>query len=102
MDSNRDGLVDFEEFVAATLHVHQLEGHDAEKWDQRTRAAFEKFDKDKDGYITPEELRMVSKCIDGMREHLDYNLLGKCFIWLSGCHVEPIFNSIMKDKYCVF
>ncbi|KAH9301554.1 hypothetical protein KI387_013137, partial [Taxus chinensis] len=58
MDSNRDGLVDFDEFVAATLHVHQLEEHDSEKWQQRSRAAFEKFDFDRDGYITPEELRM--------------------------------------------
>ena len=24
MDSNMDGMVDFDEFVAATLHVHQL------------------------------------------------------------------------------
>jgi calcium-dependent protein kinase len=52
--------VDFTEFVAAALHVHQLEEHDSEKWQLRSRAAFEKFDLDKDGYITPEELRMVS------------------------------------------
>jgi len=54
--------VDFSEFVAATLHVHQLEEHDSEKWKLRSKAAFEKFDVDKDGYITPEELRMVSHC----------------------------------------
>ena len=51
--------MDFSEFVAATLHVHQLEEHDSEKWQQRSQAAFEKFDLDKDGYITTEELRMV-------------------------------------------
>lgn len=45
--------------MAAALHVHQLEEHDSEKWQHRSRAAFEKFDIDKDGYITPEELRMV-------------------------------------------
>jgi calcium-dependent protein kinase len=40
--------------------VHQMEEHDSEKWQQRSQAAFEKFDIDKDGFITPEELRMVS------------------------------------------
>ncbi|KAF5753039.1 calcium-dependent protein kinase 28-like [Tripterygium wilfordii] len=60
IDSNTDGFVDFSEFVAATLHVHQLEEHNSEKWQQLSQAAFEKFDLDKDGYITSEELRMVS------------------------------------------
>lgn len=60
IDCNTDGLVDFSEFVAATLHVHQLEEHDSEKWHLRSQAAFEKFDIDRDGFITPEELRMVS------------------------------------------
>ncbi|KAJ6916480.1 hypothetical protein NC652_019009 [Populus alba x Populus x berolinensis] len=58
IDSNTDGLVDFTEFVAAALHVHQLEEHNSEKWQLRSQAAFEKFDIDRDGYITPEELRM--------------------------------------------
>jgi calcium-dependent protein kinase len=60
MDSNRDGIVDFDEFVAATLHVHQLEETDSEKWQKRSRAAFNKFDFDGDGYITAEELKIVS------------------------------------------
>lgn len=60
IDSNTDGLVDFSEFVAATIQVYQLEEHDSEKWQLRSRAAFEKFDVDKDGFITPDELRMVS------------------------------------------
>ena len=60
IDSNTDGLVDFTEFVAATLHVHQLQEHDNEKWQQLSQAAFEKFDVDKDGFITPEELKLVS------------------------------------------
>lgn len=68
MDSNTDGLIDFPEFVAATLHVHQLEEHNSEKWHQISQAAFEKFDVDKDGFITPEELKMVTfytSCIIG-------------------------------------
>lgn len=59
IDSNTDGLVDFHEFVAATLQVHQLEEHDTAKWNLRCQAAFQKFDVDNDGFITPEELRMV-------------------------------------------
>lgn len=60
IDSNTDGLVDFTEFVVAALHVNQLEEHDSEKWQQRSIAAFDKFDIDGDGFITPEELRLVS------------------------------------------
>ncbi|KAE9446098.1 hypothetical protein C3L33_22030, partial [Rhododendron williamsianum] len=37
MDSNTDGLVDFSEFVAATLHVNQLEEHNSEMWQQRSQ-----------------------------------------------------------------
>lgn len=59
IDSNTDGLVDFPEFIAAALRVHQLEEHDSEMWQERSQAAFEKFDVDRDGYITPEELKMV-------------------------------------------
>ncbi|KAI4327732.1 hypothetical protein L6164_020158 [Bauhinia variegata] len=80
IDINTDGLVDFSEFVAATLHVHQLEEHDSEKWQQRSQAAFDKFDLDKDGYITPEELRMhtgMKGSIDTLLEEADVDKDGR-------------------------
>ncbi|KAL2552665.1 Calcium-dependent protein kinase 16 [Forsythia ovata] len=80
IDSNTDGLVDFSEFVAATLHVHQLEEHNSEKWQQRSRAAFEKFDVDRDGFITTEELKMhtcLRGSIDPLLEEADIDKDGK-------------------------
>lgn len=80
IDVNTDGLVDFTEFVAATLHVHQLEEHDSAKWHQRSQAAFEKFDIDKDGFITPEELRMhtgLKGSINPLLEEADIDKDGK-------------------------
>ncbi|XP_043711351.1 calcium-dependent protein kinase 18-like isoform X2 [Telopea speciosissima] len=80
IDSNTDGLVDFPEFVAATLHVHQLEEHDSEKWQLRSKAAFDKFDVDRDGFITPEELRMhtgLKGSIDPLLEEADIDKDGK-------------------------
>ncbi|KAJ4966431.1 hypothetical protein NE237_018280 [Protea cynaroides] len=80
IDSNTDGFVDFSEFVAATLHVHQLEEHDSEKWQLRSMAAFEKFDVDRDGFITPEELRMhtgLKGSIEPLLEEADIDKDGK-------------------------
>ncbi|CAI9110935.1 OLC1v1011045C1 [Oldenlandia corymbosa var. corymbosa] len=80
VDTNADGLVDFSEFVAATLHVHQLEEHNSEKWHERSQTAFEKFDVDRDGYITPEELKMhtgLRGSIDPLLEEADIDKDGK-------------------------
>ncbi|KAL1566619.1 Calcium-dependent protein kinase 18 [Salvia divinorum] len=80
IDSNTDGLVDFSEFVAATVHVNQLEEHNSEKWQQRSKAAFEKFDVDKDGYITPEEIKMhtgLRGSMDMLLEEADIDKDGK-------------------------
>ncbi|CAN0918691.1 Calcium-dependent protein kinase 16 [Linum grandiflorum] len=80
IDSNTDGLVDFPEFVAAALHVHQLQEHNSEKWEERSQAAFDKFDIDGDGYITPDELRMhtgLRGSIDPLLEEADIDKDGK-------------------------
>ncbi|KAL6611374.1 hypothetical protein ACP70R_039302 [Stipagrostis hirtigluma subsp. patula] len=80
IDSNTDGLVDFEEFVAATLHVHQLVEHDTEKWKSLSQSAFDKFDVDGDGYITSDELRMhtgLKGSIDPLLEEADIDKDGK-------------------------
>lgn len=80
IDSNMDGMVDFSEFVAATLHVHQMEEDGSEKWELRSKVAFEKFDVDKDGYITPEELRLqtgLKGSIEPILEEADIDKDGK-------------------------
>ncbi|PPD74984.1 hypothetical protein GOBAR_DD28087 [Gossypium barbadense] len=80
IDSNTDGLVDFKEFVAAALHVNQMEEHDSDKWQMLSQAAFEKFDVDRDGFITPEELRMhtgLRGSIDPLLEEADIDKDGK-------------------------
>ncbi|KAL8045247.1 hypothetical protein ABFX02_08G100600 [Erythranthe guttata] len=80
IDSNTDGLVDFSEFVAATIHVHQLEEHNSEKWQQRSLAAFQKFDVDRDGFITPQELKMhtgLKGSIDPLLEEADIDKDGR-------------------------
>jgi len=91
IDSNTDGLVDFTEFVAATLHVHQLEEHNSEKWHQWSQAAFEKFDVDRDGYITPEELRMHT----GLRGSLE-PLLEEADIDKDGKISLPEFRRLLR------
>ncbi|CAI5534474.1 unnamed protein product [Closterium sp. Naga37s-1] len=61
MDTNCDGIIDFDEFVAATLHVQQLEEADSAKWEERSKAAFNHFDTDGDGFIDAEELRVAAQ-----------------------------------------
>jgi hypothetical protein len=49
--------MDFEEFCAAALSVHQLEALD--RWEQRARCAYELFEKDGNRAIVIEELASV-------------------------------------------
>ncbi|XP_024396742.1 calcium-dependent protein kinase 18 [Physcomitrium patens] len=92
MDSNRDGIVDFNEFVAATLHVHQLEETDSEKWQKRSRAAFSKFDFDGDGYITTEELKIAT----GLKGSMD-SFLGEADIDGDGRISLPEFQKLLRQ-----
>ncbi|GMI84809.1 calcium dependent protein kinase 1 [Hibiscus trionum] len=50
-DINNSGTIDYEEFVAATLHLNKIERED------NLLAAFSYFDRDGSGYITPDELQ---------------------------------------------
>ncbi|KAK4790859.1 hypothetical protein SAY86_031272 [Trapa natans] len=95
IDSNTDGMVDFSEFVAATLHVHQLEEHDSGKWQERSLAAFEKFDIDKDGYITPEELRLYT----GLRGSVE-PLLQEADMDNDGKISLPEFQRLLRTASC--
>lgn len=49
--------MDFEEFCAAALSVHQLEALD--RWEQHARCAYELFEKDGNRAIVIEELASV-------------------------------------------
>lgn len=51
--------MDFEEFCAAALSVHQLEALD--RWEQHARCAYELFEKDGNRAIVIEELASVSR-----------------------------------------
>ncbi|KAL9333468.1 hypothetical protein Peur_073607 [Populus x canadensis] len=51
--------IDFEEFCAAALNVHQLEAHD--QWKQLARSAYELFEKDGNRALVIEELASGTK-----------------------------------------
>ncbi|KAJ7561275.1 hypothetical protein O6H91_03G021400 [Diphasiastrum complanatum] len=71
MDINRDGLVDFDDFAAATVHLDQLEHIDCERWQQVSCAAFSRYDLDKNGYITVEELKQYAATKEHLQRLLD-------------------------------
>ena len=50
-DVNNSGTIDYEEFIAATLHLNKVERED------HLLAAFSYFDRDGSGYITQDELQ---------------------------------------------
>lgn len=57
-DFDGNGLIDYGEFLAATIHLNKIER------EETLFAAFSHFDKDKSGFITIDELqvRSTSSC----------------------------------------
>ena len=50
IDVDKNGVVDYEEFLAATMNLFKLQN------DEKLMKAFEHFDTDNSGYITKDEL----------------------------------------------
>lgn len=59
MDALAFKKMDFPEFCAAAISVHQLEGTD--RWEQHARSAYESFDKEGNRIVVIEELARVSQ-----------------------------------------
>ncbi|KAF8397281.1 hypothetical protein HHK36_016194 [Tetracentron sinense] len=53
VDTNGKGTLDYGEFIAVSLHLERMAN------DEHLRKAFSYFDKDGNGYIEPEELRLA-------------------------------------------
>ncbi|KAG0628379.1 hypothetical protein M758_1G022600 [Ceratodon purpureus] len=70
VDCNANGVVEFDEFVAATLHVQLLQQIHPIKWQLRSIAAFSKIDIDGDGYINADDLKIVSNRAQGISRNI--------------------------------
>lgn len=65
--------MDFEEFCAATVSVHQLEALD--RWEQHARCAYELFEKDGNRAIVIEELASVCSFFNNfLKKKMSFNL----------------------------
>lgn len=65
------GMIDWQEFLAATVHVNKLENDDI------IMRAFKKFDRDGDGAIRPDEVAEVLKVLH----------IGSCLLCPCACSV---------------
>lgn len=71
-DADKDGYLDYREFVAINVHLRNMGN------DEHLRTAFEFFDQNKSGYIEIEELR------DALADEVDTNN-------------EDVINAVMHD-----
>ena len=65
IDLDGNSKIDYEEFLASTMHYNKLSR------EENMIAAFEYFDKDKSGFITRDELMIAMKDIDGGAADVD-------------------------------
>lgn len=79
LDTNGDGIMDYQEFLAAVLLNHQME-QDAE-WERNARRAFDVLDADGNGVLTVNELqvplKMSSSEVMLMVKEIDNNFDGR-------------------------
>lgn len=81
MDNDNSGTIDYQEFLAATLHVQEMIGssekEDSAQWRNRTLSAFKRMDTNGDGFIDASELQKdggmdEEECAQAIKE-LDAN-----------------------------
>jgi calcium-dependent protein kinase len=80
LDTDKNGLIDFREFVSAAMHVHQLEEADSKTFERRVRKAFDYLDKDRSGFLEPEEIRKelgIKGSVDDIFEEGDVDADGR-------------------------
>jgi calcium-dependent protein kinase len=78
-DVDNSGTIDYDEFIAATVHMNKLER------EEHLLAAFAYFDKDGSGYITVDELE------EACREHN-----------MADVGIDDIISEVDQDNVSIF